>query len=39
MIRSFAGVAAGAVAWLAIATAGNLLLRAALPGYAAVEAA
>ncbi len=37
MVRSIAGVAAGLVAWIAIATVGNLLLRLALPGYAEVE--
>jgi uncharacterized membrane protein YoaK (UPF0700 family) len=38
-MRSLAGIAAGLVAWTAVATLGNLLVRVALPGYADVEAA
>src|SRR2546425_12205228 len=37
--RGTAGVATGLVAWLLIATAGNLLLRLSWPAYAAVEKA
>jgi hypothetical protein len=37
--RSIAGVAAGVVAWLLVATAGNLVLRLTWPAYAAVEKA
>ena len=39
MLRSIAGVVAALVAWVAIATLGNVLLRLALPGYADVEGA
>jgi hypothetical protein len=39
MVRSIAAIAAGLVAWFVIATLGNFLLRAAMPGYAAVEVA
>ena len=37
MTRSVAAIAAGLVAWFVTATLGNFLLRAAMPGYAAVE--
>ena len=37
--RGLAGVATGLVAWVLIATAGNLLLRFSWPAYAAVEKA
>jgi hypothetical protein len=39
MTRSIAAIAAGLVSWFVIATLGNFLLRAAMPGYAAVEVA
>lgn len=39
MVRSLAGIVAGLVTWAVVATLGNLLVRAALPGYADVEAA
>jgi hypothetical protein len=39
MIRNIVGVVAGAATWLLIATAGNVVLRLVLPGYAAVEKA
>jgi hypothetical protein len=39
MARAIAGVVAGVVAWIVIATIGNLAMRAAWPGYAEVEAA
>ena len=39
MIKSIAGIAAGLVTWAIVATLGNLLVRAALPGYAGVETA
>jgi hypothetical protein len=39
MIKSIAALAAGLVTWAVVATLGNLLARAALPGYADVEAA
>jgi hypothetical protein len=37
MIRKVAGVAAGLVAWIAVATVANLLLRVSWSGYAAAE--
>ena len=37
MTRGIAGVAAGLVAWMLVATLGNLVLRFAWPGYADVE--
>ncbi len=37
MARILAGVTAGFVAWIAVATAGNYAIRAGLPGYAAAE--
>src|SRR5262245_24865962 len=37
MLRSIAGVVLGIIAWFVVATIGNLILRAVLPGYAAVE--
>lgn len=37
MTRVIAGVAGGLVAWMLVATLGNLLLRFAWPGYADVE--
>jgi hypothetical protein len=39
MVRSIAAIVAGVVTWFAVATLGNFILRAALPGYAAVEMA
>ena len=39
MARAIAGVVAGVVVWMIIATAGNLAMRAAWPDYADVEAA
>ena len=38
-IRIALAIAAGFVAWVVVATAGNLLLRALMPGYAGVEKA
>lgn len=38
MLRGAAAVAGGILAWVVVATAGNLLMRVAWPGYAAVEA-
>jgi hypothetical protein len=38
MARTITGVVAGVVVWILIATIGNLAMRAALPGYAEVEA-
>jgi len=38
MARSIGGALAGLVAWFVVATLGNFALRAALPGYTAVEA-
>lgn len=38
-MRSVGAVPAGFIAWFVIATLGNLVLRAAIPGYTAVEAA
>jgi hypothetical protein len=37
MLRSIVGVVAAIIAWFAVATVGNWILRAVLPGYAAVE--
>jgi hypothetical protein len=37
MLRAILSVIAGLVAWMVIATAGNLVLRSAWPDYAAVE--
>jgi len=37
MARGIASVVAGLVAWTVVATAANLLLRFAWPGYAATE--
>jgi len=39
MIKSIAAIVAGLTVWFVIATLGNFLLRAAMPGYAAVEVA
>ena len=39
MARAIAGVVAGVLVWILIATIGNLAVRAAWPGYAEVEAA
>lgn len=39
MARAITGVVTGLVAWILIATIGNLAVRAAWPGYAEVEAA
>jgi hypothetical protein len=39
MLRTAGAVAAGLVAWMVVATTCNLVLRAAIPGYAEVEAA
>ena len=39
MVRGIIGVAAGLGAWMVVATAGNLALRAAIPGYGEAEAA
>jgi len=39
MLRNTAAVIGGLFAWAVVATLGNLLLRAALPGYAEVEVA
>lgn len=39
MLRGLVGVVAGLVAWIVVATLGNLALRYALPGYAEVEKA
>jgi hypothetical protein len=38
-MRSVVGIALGLVAWFAVATVGNLILRAGLSGYAQVESA
>ena len=38
MGRAIAGVIVGIVVWIVVATVGNWLIRAALPGYTAVEA-
>jgi hypothetical protein len=37
MVRAIIGVAGGLVAWIVAATIGNLVLRAAWPGYSQVE--
>ena len=37
MMRGIAGVAAGLVAWIVVATAANVALRVAMPGYADAE--
>jgi len=37
MARGVAGVAAGLVAWIVVATGANIALRAAMPGYAVAE--
>jgi hypothetical protein len=37
MIRTIAGIVAGLVAWIIVATIGNLMLRVAWPGYAEAE--
>jgi hypothetical protein len=39
MLRAIAGVVAGLIAWILIATVGNLGMRIAWPGYSEVEAA
>jgi hypothetical protein len=39
MLRSICAMIISVVTWFLVATVGNLLLRALLPGYAAVEAA
>ena len=39
MARGVAGIAGGLIAWIVVATLGNLALRFALPGYADVEKA
>ena len=39
MIRSISAVILGIVAWFAVATVGNALVRALLPGYSQVELA
>jgi hypothetical protein len=39
MLRSICAVIISVVTWFLVATVGNLLLRALLPGYTAVEAA
>lgn len=39
MLRAIAGIAGGLLAWVVVATVGNRVLRAAWPGYAAVEVA
>jgi hypothetical protein len=36
-MRAIAGVAAGLVAWIVVATAANAVLRVAMPGYADAE--
>jgi hypothetical protein len=38
MLRSIAGIIAGLLAWAVIATLGDLVVRAVLPGYTEVEA-
>jgi hypothetical protein len=38
VLRAAAGVAGGLFTWVVVATAGNLLMRVAWPGYAGVEA-
>ena len=37
MIKMIAGIVAGLVAWIIVATIGNLMLRVAWPGYAEAE--
>ena len=39
MLRAIGGIAGGLFAWVLVATVGNRVLRAAWPGYAAVEVA
>src|SRR5258705_617907 len=39
VLRAIAGIAGGLLAWVVVATVGNRVLRAAWPGYAAVEVA
>ena len=39
VLRTIAGIVAGLFAWVFVATVGNRVLRAAWPGYAAVEVA
>ncbi len=39
MIKSIAAIAAGLVTWFVVATLGNFVVRAALPGYTDVEVA
>ena len=39
MLRGIGGIAGGLFAWVLVATIGNRVLRAAWPGYAAVEVA
>jgi hypothetical protein len=39
MLRAIGGIAGGLFAWVLVATIGNRVLRAAWPGYAAVEVA
>src|SRR5882724_12801615 len=39
MLRAIGGIAGGLFAWVVVATVGNRVLRAAWPGYAAVEGA
>src|SRR6266850_29600 len=39
VLRTIAGIVAGLFAWVVVATVGNRVLRAAWPGYAAVEVA
>jgi hypothetical protein len=39
MLRAIGGIAGGLFAWVVVATVGNRVLRAAWPGYAAVEVA
>ena len=37
MIRMIAGIVAGLIAWISVATIGNLMFRVAWPGYAEAE--
>ena len=39
LVRSLGAVVVGFIAWFVVATLGNLVLRAAIPGYTAVETA
>jgi len=39
VLRTIAGIVAGLFAWVVVATVGNRVLRAAWPGYSAVEVA